>query len=90
MSESLKDIQIKFLCNFYSAENLSKKTAKDIDNLYTKHNLIDSLKTKGYNEVDISKWTIEKLKKEYKKYIIESNTITSKDIADNLLFNILN
>jgi hypothetical protein len=87
-NKTLKEIQIKYLLSFYTNDNLIKQTTKDIDELYNKHIIIDSLITRGYSYNEMIKWSIDKLRKEHKNLLVEGHS--AKDISDSLLFDILN
>jgi hypothetical protein len=87
-NRTLKDIQIEFLIEYYPKQDLCKKSSKEIEDLYNKTVLIKALKAKGCTSNDLSKWSLDKLRKEHKKYL-ESETVSSKDISDSILFDIL-
>jgi len=86
--KSLKDIEINYLLSFYSLVVLQKKTSSEINDLYTRQKIIETLKTRGFDKNDLQKWSLDKLKKEHKSFLIHDNC-NSQDICDSLLFDIL-
>jgi len=89
----MAQMQLEFLNSLTNSNgkpllsNLSKKNPKEIDELYTKYQLIEALTVKGLSFRDLHKWSLDKLRKEHKKYLIDQGSI--KDISDSLLFDIL-